>query len=223
MGKRILLVILVAVMVLAVVLSVGFAVNRAAGGPLIEMQMVYEENPAFFLKEMKLIWDDAVYTVTPMSNPGRGREIGYASDKYSGWRIYELKGYGRDYVLAVESEDVWRVMSVYPHEPWRQYILENPTDRQRAERMLSVTLYSDGTAWLATPLISSYALLSPYYYVFEGGQLLIFYDRNDPFAHFTVIDEDTLRFELATVPLFADKGARYVRAADMIELDSDAE
>ena len=205
-----------AAVMLMLVLSAGFAVNRAADEPLIEMQMIYEENPAHFLKDMKLIWGDTVYYVTPMNNTGQGREIGYATDEISTWRIYELRGHGRDYLLAVESEDVWRVMSVYPPEaPWRQYILENATERQRMERLLSVTLFSDGTARLATPLISSYMLVGPYYYAFENGELLIGYRNNnlvstiEPFAKFEVVDDDTIVFKSATVPLFADAGARY--------------
>jgi hypothetical protein len=77
-----------------------------------EMRMIYEENPAYFLPDMKLHWGDSVYYATSMHNNGRGAFIGYAADRYSTWQIYELNGYSRDYVLAVESEDVWRVMSI---------------------------------------------------------------------------------------------------------------
>lgn len=216
-------VIIVAAVALAAVLSIGFAVNRAINEPLIEMKMVYEDNPAFFFKDMKLIWDDTVYHVTPISRTERGKEIGYATDEYSTWRIYELKGYGRDYLLAVESEEVWRVMSSHPPEtPWRQYILENATERQRVERLLSVTLYNDGTARLATPLISSYALLAPYYYSLVDGELLIHYEHDNVIARFAVIDDNTLVFKEASVPLFADEGARYVSAplADTNEMIS---
>lgn len=209
--KKLSRVIIVAAMALVAGLSIGIAVNLIVNAPLIEMKMVYEENPAFVLKDMKLIWDDTVYYVTPMNHTEQGKEIGYATDEYSTWHIYELKGYDRDYLLAVESEEVWRVMSVYPPEvPWRQYILENATEKQRMERMLSVTLYNDGTARLATPLISSYALLSPYYYTLTDDELLIHYESDNIIAKFTVIDENTLVFNKAFVPLFADKGARYI-------------
>ncbi len=208
-------VIIVAAVALAAVLSVGFAVNRIVNTPPFEMKMVYEENPAFFLKDMKLIWDDAIYHVTPMNNTGRGKEIGYATDEYSTWRIYELNGYDRDYLLAVESEDVWRVMSIHPPEaPSQQYILENATEKQRAERMLSVTLFNDGTARLAIPPISSYALLSPYYYTFADSELLIYYESDNIIAKFMVIDDNTLIFKEASVPLFADEGARYLSVSN---------
>ena len=135
---------IITVCVTAIALGTGGATPIA---PLIEMKMVYEENPAHFFKDMKLIWDNSTYFVTHIENAKRGTEIGYATDEQSTWRIYELKGHGRDYLYAVESEDVWRVMSVYPPaEPYRQYILENATERQKLMSMLSVTLYNDGTA-----------------------------------------------------------------------------
>ncbi|WHH59310.1 hypothetical protein [Petroclostridium sp. X23] len=218
-------VIIVAAVALVAVLSIGFAVNRIVNAPLIEMKMVYEENPAFFLKDMKLIWDDTIYHVSPMNNTGRGKEIGYATDEYSTWRIYELNGYGHDYLLAVESEDVWRVMSIHPPEkPLQQYVLENATEKQRAVRMLSVTLYGDGTARLATPLISSY-MLPNCTYAFADDELLIYSNieteelenafgvkNGEVIARFTVADDNTLVFQSATVPLFAAEGARYVSA-----------
>lgn len=182
---------------------------------LIEMQMVYDDNPAFFFNDMKLIWDNTEYFVTHVNNAKPGREIGHATDKFSTWRIYELKGYGRDYLYAVESEDVWRVMSVHPPEQtWRQYILENATNRDRVAKMLSVTLYQDSTARLATPPISSYAMVGTYYYTFKNDELLIFQEKEKVTARFTVLDDNTLIFNSATVPLFADAGARYVRRAE---------
>ena len=216
-------VIIVAAVALVAVLSVGFAVNRIVNAPLIEMKIVYEENPAYFLKDMKLIWDDTIYHVTPMNNIGRGKEIGYATDEDSTWRIYELNGYGHDYLLAVESEDVWRVMSIHPPEkPLQQYVLENATEKQRAERMLSVTLYGDGTARLATPPISSY-MLPNCTYSFTDDELLIYSNietkesenafgvkNGEVIARFTVADDNTLVFQSATVPLFAAEGTRYV-------------
>jgi len=196
---------------LATVLGVGFALNRTDENRLAEMAIVYDSNPAFFYDDMKLIWDDTVYYATPMKNTGRGREIGFATDEYSTWRIYELRGYGRDFLLAVEGENAWRVMSSHPPEmPRGQYVLENATEKQKMERLLSVTLYDDGTAMLATPPISSYFLIPPYYYDFVGDELLIFHDRDEPFARFAVIDENTIQFKSATVSLFADSGARYV-------------
>lgn len=222
--------IIVAAVALAAVLSVGFAVNRIVNAPLIEMEIVYEENPAFFLKDMKLIWDDTIYYVTQMNNTGRGKEIGYATDEYSTWRIYELNGYDYDYLLAVESDDVWRVMSIHPPEkPLQQYVLENATEKQRAERMLSVTLYGDGAARLATPLISSY-MLPNCTYAFADDELLIYASieteesenafgvkNGEVIARFRVADDNALVFRSATVPLFAAKGARYVSAPNTYE------
>ena len=97
---------------------------------------------------------------------------------------------------------------------WRQYVLENTTDRERMERMLSITLYNDDRANLATPPISSYAMVGNYYYAFVNDELLIFQDRENITARFTVFDDNTLIFISATVPLFADNGARYVRITD---------
>jgi beta-lactamase regulating signal transducer with metallopeptidase domain len=207
-------VLLVAVSGTALALGAG----RTEGEGLIEMQLVYRDNPAFFFDDMNLLWGDTIYYVVSADSPERGREIGYATDEYSTWRIYEVKGYGQDYLLAVESEDVWRVMSSHaPEKPWRQYILENATDRQRVERMLSVSLYVDGTAHLATSLISSYSLLSPYYYTFLDGELLIHYEDNNTIAKFTVVDDNTIVFKEASVPLYADEGARYVVRYDDVD------
>lgn len=207
-------IIIILAVALAAALGVGFAVSRASRDrePLIEMTITDKENPAFWFTEMKLNWGDRVYHVASMRDPQRGREIGYARDEVSEWRIYEIEGYSRDeYLLAVESEDVWRVMSVYPpEEPVKQYILENATRKQQMERLLSVSLYADGTARLATPPISSYLLLPPYYYTFEDDELMIHYERDDVIARFTVIDENTIVFKESSVALFAEEGARYI-------------
>ena len=205
---------IVSIMLILTVSGTAIALGAGRSAPLIEeMQIVYERNPAQFFDDMKLIWNDTAYYVVPMLNPQRGREIGYATDEYSTWRIYEIRGRGNDYLLAVESEDVWRVMSIYPGEqPQRQYILENATDRQRLERMLSVSLYSDGTVRLSTPPISSYMLVGAYMYEYDlsNNELLISDSEGNVIARFDVIDENTIVFRYATVPLFADIGARYV-------------
>lgn len=104
----------------------------------------------------------------------------------------------------------------------KQYVLENATDREKLERMMSVTLYKDGSAELGTALISSY-MPPPCTYAFKNGELLIcakidsahgeaaFGVKNgEVIARFEVIDDNTLVFKSSTVPLFADKGARYV-------------
>jgi hypothetical protein len=178
-----------------------------------QMSMVYEDNPAFFFKDMKLIWGDTIYYFSPVINAERGKKLGYATDEYSGWDIYELKGHTTDYVIAVEagSEDVWRVMSVNPPEkPYRQYILENAGSEERFTQLLSVTLYEDGTARLATPPISSFALGGECYYVFDDEELTVFQNEEDPLAVFAISDEKTIIFKSATVPLFAKSNAKYV-------------
>ena len=206
------------VALLATVYMLLCACNEADNtNSLAEMQVVYEDNPAHWDKDMKLMWDDTVYYTTNVTNPKPGKQIGYANDEYDDWYIYELKGYEQKYLYAVEknNEDCWRVMSVYPPDkPWRQYILENATDREKLERMMSVTLYEDGTAELATPPISSYAMIGTYNYVFENNELLIFQDMENITCKFTVSDDNTLIFVSASVPLFATEGARYVRITD---------
>jgi beta-lactamase regulating signal transducer with metallopeptidase domain len=205
----------------ALIIAVGgaaIALGAGRGEPLIEMKMMYEENPAYWSKDMKLMWGDTVYYVAPIVNAKPGREIGYATDEYNGWRIYELKGHGRDYLYAAEnvSEGAWRVMSIYLSEqPWRQYILENVSDSERFTKMLSVTLYNDGTAHLYMPPISSYAMVGTFYYSLTDNELLIYGDngsggKGSEAARFEVIDDNTIIFRSADIPLFADAGARYV-------------
>jgi len=216
-------VMIIASLILVAVLGVSLAANRIFNPPLIEMEIIRVDNPASFFKEMRLIWDDAVYHVVPMDNPQRGKQIGYARDENSTWRIYELKGYPHDYLLAVESKNVQRVMSIHPPEkPLKQYILENATEKDKGLRLLSVSLYKDGTARLATPPISSY-MLPDCTYTFTDGELLILavieseweegffgVKNGEVIARFTVVDDHTLAFKWAGVPLFADEGARYV-------------
>ena len=103
----------------------------------------------------------------------------------------------------------------------KTYNLENMTERQKLERLQSVTLYDDGTAKLATPPISSF-LLPNCTYAFADGELLIYASimteelenafsvkNGQVIARFTVADDNTLIFQSATVPVFADEGVRY--------------
>jgi len=75
---------------------------------------------------------------------------------------------------------------------------------------------------LGIPPISSY-LLPDCTYAFSDGELLIYASikvdkaekafglkNGEEIARFAVVDDNTLVFQSATVPLFADKGARYV-------------
>ena len=124
-------------------------------------------------------------------------------------------------------------LSMPSETPMKTYTLENPTDKERMSRMLFVNLYSDGTAWLKTPLISSY-LLPKCTYSFVEDELLIyasiqteksegFFGVNDKsiIARFEVIDDNTIVFKSANVPLFADEGARYVSVSNSITPISD--
>jgi len=98
----------------------------------------------------------------------------------------------------------------------RLFMLENITDKQRMERMIAVTLNTDGTAHLSTPPISSYAIVDPVYYTYEGDELLLHYGREvseeGMVAKFKVIDERTLEFARGYVTLFPVNGGRYVLA-----------
>jgi hypothetical protein len=211
-------VVILATVALAVGLVVGWAASLAAREPLIEMEVTHKDNPAYWFKTMQLKWDKTIYydITASWANPlNRGNEIGYAQDENStNWRIFELHGYSRDYLLAYERDNmnVFRLMYAQPPEIFATYILENATEKQGFERLLSVTLYNDGTAILATPPISSYALISPYYYSFADSELLSHYESDNVIARFAVIDDNTLVFKESNVPLFADMGARYVSA-----------
>ena len=80
-----LIIILLAAALMCLLLSACAAAEHDED--LIEMQIVYEDNPAFFLKDMKLIWGTENYYVSHMSGAKRGKEIGYVNDEYGGWRI----------------------------------------------------------------------------------------------------------------------------------------
>ena len=102
----------------------------------------------------------------------------------------------------------------------RTFILEDATEQQSFERLLSITLNPDGKAELATPPISSY-MLPDCTYAIKNEELLIQaiifpkieerYGLKDGeiIARFSIINENTLIFVESFVPLFADVGARY--------------
>jgi len=103
------------------------------------------------------------------------------------------------------------------------YSLENPTEKQKMERLLSITLYKNGDATLSTPLISSY-LLPKCTYSVEDEELLIhaviendlekgFYGvkNKEVIARFKINEDETLVFRSATVPLFATFRAKYIK------------
>ena len=105
-------------------------------------------------------------------------------------------------------------------ETSRTFFLEDATEQQSFERLLSITLYPDGKAELATPPISSFMLPDCTYSV-ENDELLIqaviypkieeMYGLKDGeiVARFSIINKNTLIFAESFVPLFADVGARY--------------
>ena len=100
------------------------------------------------------------------------------------------------------------------------YFLENATPKEIYERLLSVTIYADGKIRLATPWISSYMLIDSCIYSLEDGELLVRYENSDDvIAVFTVDGDNTLVFKEASVPLYADAGARYVYTPCWISFD----
>jgi len=228
-------VLVVLAVVVVAALSMGFALNRISQSDeerdtyqdiagLIEMEILHVDDPATFMPLMQLRWDDAVYSDVSRYRTNsawpeeRGDEIGYAvCDFGSHWRVFERSGYGHEYLLIFERDnmDVFRLM--HPHLPAvvGQFVLENATDEQRFTRMLSVTLYYDGTARLAIPPISSFGMWQTLYYTFADNWLIIHDGDNNTIARFEVIDSNTLAFWGAYVPLFADAGARYVATMDM--------
>ena len=226
--RKLLWIIISIFIALSIAIGVWIIIDMTSNESLIEMQIVYVDNPAFYLKDMKLIWDDTVYHVTHIENARPGKEIGYAPDEYSNWRIYELRGYGREYLYATENDDVWRVMSKYPPEqPYRQYILDNATDNDRLTKLLSISLYENDIALLATPLISSYRLPACTY-LFKDDELLILASieteelenmlgikNGDIIASFKVVDNNRIIFINSTVPVFADEGAQYYSAKNL--------
>ncbi len=149
-----------------------------------------------------------------VTNVYHHKNEGEAPEKYTVWA---------DFVIDKNAEKQESYAIIIPSEaPTKTYSLENPTERQKIERLSSVQLYSDGTARLATPLISSY-MLPNCTYAFVDDELLIYANietekteaafgvkHREIIARFTVADDNTLVFRSAAVPLFADKGARYV-------------
>jgi len=78
--------------------------------------------------------------------------------------------------------------------------------------MTSITLHADGTAIIANAVISSFlAPGSQTTFAIEENELAIYWERQETaIARFTIIDNDTLEFLSADVPLRAEVGARYV-------------
>lgn len=152
---------------------------------------------------------------------GDGRKL----TGYNGWDIrldiqplYQNEDGGGYHGLGSD------VIHVFYADAARTYSLENATQRQMLERLSSVTLYQNGTARLATPLVSSYSL-PDCTYAFADGELLIYASieteemegafgvkNGEVIARFAVAGDDALVFQSAVVPLFADEGARYVSA-----------
>ncbi|MCL2364100.1 MAG: M56 family metallopeptidase [Defluviitaleaceae bacterium] len=229
-------VVVVFAVILVAVLSTGFAFNRALRADdivpqdaaphdtsgLIEMEVLYVETLATFLPLIQLRWGDVVYHDISRYWQGhfnRGDEIGFALCEFSRWRVYELVGHGQEYLLIFEGDDddVFRLM--HPHLPavLGRFVLENATDMERFTRMLSVTLYADGTAALDIPPISSFAIRHPLFFTFADNELLIHDDNHNVMARFEVIDDSTLILGDRYSSLFADIGARYVSIIDALQ------
>ncbi|MCL2702947.1 MAG: M56 family metallopeptidase [Defluviitaleaceae bacterium] len=115
----------------------------------------------------------------------------------------ELYDVFMDYLVGLDSN---RTNGIIP----RTFYLE-ADDELKFTRLSSITLHNDNRARLAAPPISSFVLQHPYFYSFIDGELWFHYEQSDkPFARFEVVDENTLVFIEATVPLHADEGARYI-------------
>ena len=95
-------------------------------------------------------------------------------------------------------------------ESAKTYYLESADERDKFDRVASVTLYYDGRADVPQPMISSFSF-APCKYSLVGGELLIYTEgASEAIAVFTIEDDNTLVFKSKTVPIFADIGARYV-------------
>ena len=101
----------------------------------------------------------------------------------------------------------------------RTFFLENATQRQRLERLLSITIYADGRADFDSALISSFAL-PPARWSIKDTELIIYSDTDSAaIAVFELADKNTLIFRESSMPLFAEAGARYVYMPQWILFD----
>jgi len=116
----------------------------------------------------------------------------------------------------------------------RVFVLENITAEERLTRMTSVTLYANGTATISNALVSSFMIPGAPFTTFsiESNELLIFQSRpgcvpeeanHDAVVRFIIIDNDTLEFLSASLPIFADVGARYVFSPDGFDIFAEME
>jgi len=224
-------VVVIAVIVVAA-LSVGFAFNQISqsdetvpqnesASDFIEMDVFHVDDAASFFPLMMLRWGDIVYQDISNYWAGHftpGDEIGYAvSELGTFWRVFELDGFGQEYLLifARDHMEAFRLMHPYPPEVVGQFVLEDATDYQRFTQMLSVTLYYDGTARLAIPPISSFQIRHPIYFTLTDNALIIHDGNQSTVARFYVIDSNTIIFAESDLPLRADVGARYVAVLDL--------
>lgn len=115
------------------------------------------------------------------------------------------------------------------------FLLESMTDKEKLERLSSLSLDPDGTARLAQPLISSY-YPPPCRYELSDDALLILavipspeqeavfgIEDGSEVARFEIIDRNTIIFRSASVPLYANEGARYTRVDELPPLYPDFE
>ncbi|GHV17160.1 hypothetical protein FACS189425_02830 [Clostridia bacterium] len=107
-----------------------------------------------------------------------------------------------------------RAAKIRTIETTRVFELEAATERDLFEKLITVSLNPNGAAILQTPFISSY-LQTNCTYEIEGDAVYIYESRPDSAekslaAVFDYEGDDTLVFRSSDVPVFADKGARYV-------------
>lgn len=115
---------------------------------------------------------------------------------------------------------------------YKSYGLENATDRQRMDKMITFSLYKNGTMSFAPALISSY-IPPRCTYSIEGDEMVfrarIKTERDRQFfgledgavvARFTIIDENTLVFSSAEIALFAEPNGRYVAVYPDVNIEA---
>jgi len=228
---------IIAAAVLVAVLSLGFAMNRADDtglfGKLRPMTMDTVLDEPNFSGTITQIFDGHI---TVSANNGE-KILASADlidvsldvklrDSVQEWAVGDVVRVFYDGAVMesypAQLRTVYAIVLLERTEPPRAFLLENATERQKFERLTSVTLYADGKAILTTPVISSY-ILPDCVYAYIDTELLIYADiettfdedfygvkNGDVIARFKCPDDDTIVFVSSAVPLFADEGARYV-------------
>ena len=129
---------------------------------------------------------------------------------------YQRLRYEGNLVWSGSLEDSYQIA-------WKTYALENATEQQRAERMMYISLYTNGTMSFAPAMVSSTVPPPQCTYAIEGNEMVFraiiktARDRDfhkledgDIVARFTIIDDDTLMFHSSEILLYAEPNGRYV-------------